>query len=106
LFVTMPVLFVAGVLIQHFVIRRVLGQNDMPQIFLTFALSLFLLNLSLLLFTANYRSVQTWYSDEALHLGELYIAVAKLIAFVAAMMLSGAFWVFLHPPDLGKEMRA
>ena len=47
----MPVLFVVGVLIQHFLIRRVLGPNDMPQIFLTFALSLLLLNLSLMLFT-------------------------------------------------------
>ncbi|HEY0909168.1 MAG TPA: branched-chain amino acid ABC transporter permease, partial [Bradyrhizobium sp.] len=38
LVVTMPVLFVIGVLVQHFLIRRVLGPNDMPQIFLTFAL--------------------------------------------------------------------
>ena len=59
LFVSMPVLFVLGVLIQHFLIRRVLGPNDMPQIFLTFALSLLLLNLALLLFTANYRTVHT-----------------------------------------------
>ena len=44
LIVSMPVLFVIGVLIQHFLIRRVLGPNDMPQIFLTFALSLLLLN--------------------------------------------------------------
>ena len=51
LIVSMPVLFVIGVLIQHFLIRRVLGPNDMPQIFLTFALSLLLLNLSLMLFT-------------------------------------------------------
>ncbi len=33
LVVSMPVLFVTGVLIQHFLIRRVLGPNDMPQIF-------------------------------------------------------------------------
>src|SRR5260370_40838356 len=39
LVVSMAVLFGAGVLIQHFLIRRVLGPNDMPQIFLTFALS-------------------------------------------------------------------
>ena len=48
LFVSMPVLFVIGVLVQHFLIRRVLGPNDMPQIFLTFALSLLLLNLALM----------------------------------------------------------
>src|SRR5689334_691738 len=106
LVVTMPVLFVAGVLIQHFLIRRVLGPNDMPQIFLTFALSLLLLNLALMLFTANYRTVHTSYSDAAIHLGGLYIPVAKLIAFVVAMGLSFALWLFLHTTDLGKAMRA
>ena len=106
LIVSMPVLFVVGVLIQYFLIRRVLGLNDLPQIFLTFALSLLILNLALMLLTANYRTVHTWYSDEALHFGGLYIPVAKLIAFVLAMVLSGLLWVFLHATDLGKAMRA
>ncbi|MBV8183268.1 MAG: branched-chain amino acid ABC transporter permease [Hyphomicrobiales bacterium] len=106
LVITMPVLFILGVLIQHFLIRRVLGQNDMPQIFLTFALSLLLVNLALMLFSANYRTVHTWYSDEALHLGGLYIPLAKLFAFALAMVLSAALWAFLHTTDLGKAMRA
>src|SRR3984957_7432682 len=67
--VSMPVLFLMGMLLQHYLIRRVLGLGDMPQIFLTFALSLLLLNLALLLFTANYRTVQTAYSDAALYIG-------------------------------------
>src|SRR3977135_1223968 len=95
LVVSMPVLFVAGVLIQHFLIRRGLGPNDMHQVFLTFASSLLLLTLALMLFTANYRTVHTSYSDEALHIGGLYIPVAKLIAFGVAMALRGAPWVFL-----------
>ena len=106
LLISMPVLFVVGVLIQHFLIRKVLGLNDLPQIFLTFALSLLLLNLSLMLFTANYRTVHTWYSDEAFHFGGLYVPVAKLAAFVLAMVLSALLWVFLHTTDLGKAMRA
>jgi len=106
LFVSMPVLFVIGVLVQHFLIRRVLGLTDLPQIFLTFALSLLILNLALMLFTANYRTVHTSYSDEVLHLGELIVPVAKLIAFMVAMLLSGGLWVFLHATDLGKAMRA
>jgi branched-chain amino acid transport system permease protein len=106
LFVSMPVLFVAGVLIQHFLIRRVLMLGDMPQIFLTFALSLFLLNIALLLFTADYRTVETPYSEAALHIGPIYIAVAKLIAFAVAMALSAALWIFLRATDLGKAMRA
>jgi branched-chain amino acid transport system permease protein len=106
LFVSMPVLFVVGVLIQHFLIRRVLGLGDMPQIFLTFALSLLLINLALLTFTANYRTVETPYSELTIHLGPIYIAVAKLIAFAVAMLVSGALSVFLHATDLGKAMRA
>jgi branched-chain amino acid transport system permease protein len=106
LFISMPVLFVVGALLQQFLIRRVLGLGDMPQIFLTFALSLLLINLALLLFTANYRTVQTPYTEAAIHLGPLYVAVAKLIAFVVAMVLSGALWVFLRATDLGKAMRA
>jgi branched-chain amino acid transport system permease protein len=106
LIVSMPVLFVIGMLLQHFLIRRVLGLGDMPQIFLTFALSLLLMNLALLLFTANYRTVHTSYSEMTLYLGPLYFPVAKLIAFVLAMALSAVLWVFLHTTDLGKAMRA
>jgi branched-chain amino acid transport system permease protein len=106
LLVSMPILFVVGMLLQHFLIRRVLGLGDMPQIFLTFALSLLLTNLALMLFSANYRTVQTPYSDLALHFGGVYVPVAKLIAFVVAMGLSGMLWIFLHTTDLGKAMRA
>ena len=106
LVISMPVLFVAGMAIQHFLIRRVLGENDMPQIFLTFALSLLILNVSLMLFSANYRTVHTSYSDAALYIGPLNVPVAKLIAFVVAMALSAALWLFLRATDLGKAMRA
>jgi len=103
---SMPILFVVGVLIQHYLIRRVLGLNDLPQIFLTFALSLLIINLSLMFFTANYRTIHTWYSDEAFHFWGVYIPYAKLIAFVLAMILSGILWLFLKTTDLGKAMRA
>src|SRR6202162_927785 len=100
LFVSMPVLFVIGVLVQHFLIRRVLGPNDMPQIFLTFALSLLLLNLALMLFSANYRTVHTSYSDEAFHIAGLYIPVAKVIAFSGGVLLSGGAWGLLRATDM------
>ena len=106
LLLTMPALFLIGMLVQHFLIRRVLALGDMPQIFLTFALSLLLMNVVLLLFTANYRTVQTPYTEAALHLGALFVSVAKLIAFAVAMALSAVLWLFLRATDLGKAMRA
>ena len=104
--VSMPALFVIGVFLQRFLIRRVLGLGDMPQIFLTFAVSLLLLNVALLLFTADYRTVQTAYTQSAWRIGPLYIGVARLMAFVLAMLLSAALEVFLRATDLGKAMRA
>src|SRR5258708_15342721 len=59
-----------------------------------------------MLFSANYRTLHTSYSDDAFHLGGLYVPVAKLIAFAVAMVLSGVLWVFLRTTDLGKAMRA
>ena len=64
------------------------------------------MNIALLLFTADYRTVQTPYSETAIHLGGLYVPIAKFIAFAVAMVLSGLLWVFLHTTDLGKAMRA
>ena len=58
------------------------------------------MNVALLLFTANYRTLHTSYSDMALHFAGLYVPVAKLIAFVLAMVLSGTLWVFLHSTDM------
>jgi branched-chain amino acid transport system permease protein len=106
LLISMPVLFLMGVLVQHFLIRRVLGLNDLPQIFLTFALSLLILNVALMLLTPNYRTLHTSYSDAALHFRGLYVPVAKLIAFGVAMLLSALLWLFLRSTDLGKAMRA
>jgi branched-chain amino acid transport system permease protein len=106
LLISMPVLFGVGVLLQRYLIRRVLSLGDMPQIFLTFALSLLLVNVTLMLFSADYRTVHTSYTDSAVNLGEVTLPVAKLIAFGVAMLLSGALWTFLRATDLGKAMRA
>lgn len=106
LFVSMPVLFVLGMGIQHFLIRRVLGKNDMPQIFLTFALSLLLMNVAMLLFTANYQTIHTSYTEASILVGPVYLGVAQLYAFLLAMLLSAALELFLRFTDMGKAMRA
>src|SRR5258708_23553567 len=57
LLVSMPVLFFAGVLVQHFLIRRVLGRNLPPHTFLPLLLSLLILHLSLTLVLPTYPSL-------------------------------------------------
>lgn len=106
LVVVMPALFVFGALVQQFLIRRVLGRSDLPQIFLTFALSLLLVNVALLVFTANYQTVHTSYTDASIRLGPIYVSTARLIAFGLALVLSGALEALLRLTDIGKAMRA
>jgi branched-chain amino acid transport system permease protein len=50
--------------------------------------------------------VQTAYSELSFHIGPLYFAVAKLIAFAIAMLLSAVLYLFLQGTDIGKAMRA
>ncbi len=104
--VSMPALAAFGLLLYRTLIRRVLDAPDLAQIFLTVGVSLVLQNLALLLFTANYRSVTVAYATTAFRLGGVSFSVARLIAFVVALLLSLAVGVFLSRTDLGRAMRA
>jgi branched-chain amino acid transport system permease protein len=105
--ITMPLLFVLGLVVQEALFRRVIGASDLPQIFLTFGLSLLLQNLALLAFSANVRSVITPYTDTTISVaGQVFVGVPRLIAFLVAVALSAALALFLARTDLGQAMRA
>ena len=105
--VTVPLMFLFGMVVQQFLFRRVIGGSDLPQIFLTFALSLLLTNVALILFKGDVRTVQTAYGDATLNIGNLiFVSWARLIAFAAAVGLSVGLGVFLTRTDIGQAMRA
>lgn len=107
LFITVPLLFGLGVLIQETLFRRVIGGSDLPQIFLTFALGILLANSALLLFKADVRTVRTPYTDATINIAnEVFISWPRLIAFVVALALSALLFQFLTRTDLGQAMRA
>src|SRR5918912_1181687 len=66
-----PLMFVFGMLVQQFLFRRVIGGSDLPQIFLTFALSLLLTNVAQLLIKGDVRTVQTAYGDASFNIANL-----------------------------------
>ncbi|MDY6843770.1 MAG: branched-chain amino acid ABC transporter permease, partial [Thermodesulfobacteriota bacterium] len=66
LFISMPVLFFLGVIIQKYLLNPVIKAKTLlpeTQVLLTFALGLVLTNLVLLFFTADYKCVTTSYSS-------------------------------------------
>ena len=106
LLITMPLLFCFGVLIQRFLFQPILRAPDLAQIFMTVGLSVILMNVALLLFTADFRSVKVAYGEWAWRLGGITIPLPRLFAFLGALLLAGLLTLFLTRTDVGKALRA
>lgn len=105
---TLPAMFIFGAACYLFVIEPILmgKKNDASLIFATVGLSLFLQNVALLLFTANYRSVKTVYTGKALEIIGISVSVPRLLAFLVALVLSVLLTLFLQRTFIGKAIRA
>lgn len=103
---TIPVLFFLGLLIQRFLIDRVLDAKHSMQILLTVGLSLFLDNLALALFTPDFRAITLSYQTRSLALGSMLINYPQLMASLLAVGLTLALFLFMKKTMVGKAIRA
>jgi branched-chain amino acid transport system permease protein len=106
LVITIPMMFLFGILIYKLTIRLVVRGPDSAKIFVTVGLGVLLQNLSLLIFTADYHSVKTSYTGVAVKLFSLDISVPRLLAFFASILLTGGVSLFLSRTYAGKAIRA
>lgn len=106
--ITIPFLFLLGVTVHRLLLTPLVRAGALPenQILLTFGVGLILTNLALLAFTSNYRTVTTAYSGTLVSLGGFSVNLPLVLAFLFAMAISGALWLFLICTDLGKMIRA
>jgi len=106
--VTIPFLFVLGVVIHRFLLTPLIRARALPenQILLTVGVGLVLTNAALLAFTSNYRTITTGYSASLITLGSIAVSLPAVLAFGIAMLVSSALWLFLMKTDLGKCIRA
>ena len=102
-----PVLmFGFGLLAERLVIRTTLTRPHMVQTFGTLGLSTLLVNLAQVLWSANYRSVETALSQIKVSLGLIDLGLPRLLAFVLAMLISLALYLFLRLTYTGKAIQA
>lgn len=101
-----PLAFVVGLVVERVLIRRTLDAPHVVQVFVTFALSIWLQNLALMLFTSDFRAVQVSYATAAAEVGPLLISWPRLAAFAAALATAGALMFFLQHSYMGKAIRA
>jgi branched-chain amino acid transport system permease protein len=106
LLIVTPLLFVLGLCSERLVIHPILNAPSFMQIFATVGLSIALQNAALFFWTADYRSVKTTYAGMMVPAGEFLISFARLMAFLAAVVISYGVFLYLKKTYTGKAIRA
>ena len=109
-FLTLPInavaLFAFGYLVQRAVINRVIRAPLLFTFLLTFGLNLIAINLLLLLFKSDFRSVTPTYSGQGLELGSVVIPYVRLGALGIALVLAALLAVLLNRTRTGLAIQA
>jgi branched-chain amino acid transport system permease protein len=104
--IAFAVVFLIGILVQRFLIEKIIAAPEVAQIFLTVGLLVVLENLALVVFGSEFKSVRTSYQTSAISFGGLLIGVPYLFAFAISVVAGVALWAFLRFTWMGKAMRA
>jgi branched-chain amino acid transport system permease protein len=106
LLIIIPGFFFVGLFFQKSMIDPLIKAPEIAQIFATVGLSIVLQNLALLFFSADYRTLKSTYSGRSLVIGDLYVAVTRLIAFGFVVCITIVLFWFLKNTFWGKAIRA
>jgi branched-chain amino acid transport system permease protein len=106
---TMPfsaaVLFVLGFVLQRFVFNRAITSIYLTLI-LTFGLDMIMINANIAMFSADVRSITTWYSGLALEVAGVRLAYTRILVFILALLLTFGLHHFLKHSRTGHAIRA
>jgi branched-chain amino acid transport system permease protein len=100
------IMFGVGWLVFKLLLLRIIGQKDESFILLTLGLSIFLQNVTLLIFGADYLTVTSSIKSSALRVAGVAISAPRLIAFAVALALVVGLTAFLNRTDMGRAIRA
>lgn len=107
LIITIPMMFIIGVILQMGLINRVMSKGSEPALLVTFGLSIILQDAMLLLFSADAKRANVSYSTATISLpGGLHIAILGLILFIISLVTIAALTVFLRKTYIGRAIRA
>ena len=109
-FLTLPIdaiaLFVLGYAVQRGVINRIIRAPLLFTFLLTFGLNLIAVNVLLLIFKSDFRSVTTAYSGAGLELGGLVIPYIRLAALAIALVMAALLAILLSRTRVGLAIQA
>lgn len=107
LLISIPALFLIGMMMQAFVVSRVIDKSHESQILLTMGIMLFLENLALFLWSPDPRALADYYlTGRVMSFLNTSLSMPRLLAFVCALVMTAILYLFLKKTFLGKAIRA
>ena len=106
LLITIPAMFVFGVLLEWAFIRRLKWDRVTLSVLVTFAIALIIEGTLGYIFTTNMVILHGWYVDAAFPIGSFYINYIYLFAFLQSVVLLGALFLLVYRTSFGRRLRA
>ncbi len=101
-----PLFFALGYALQRFVIGPAAHGEDRNILLVTLGLAVVIENALLYFFRADTRTIDVPYGFETVQVGPAFIAVPRVVAFVAVIVVTLALWLIMRLTDTGKAIRA
>ncbi len=106
LVITMPVMFLLGVVIQTIFIRPLKTDREALSVLVTYALALGIEGLLGYFFSANYVQLKAWYDTASFPIGGFRITYVYVYGFVLCLGILGLMFLFLYRTTFGASIRA
>jgi branched-chain amino acid transport system permease protein len=107
LVITVPTMFVVGVVVQWAFIRR-LGERERTamSILATYAVAIVVEGVLGLIFGSNFVELNSWYTNQSLHILGFYLPYIYIFGFLLAAGLLAALYLMLYRTRFGASVRA
>ncbi len=99
-------MFILGVLIYRFIVRRVMKGPILAQMVVTFGLSIFLCNLAVYFWTPDFRLLPPTILQGTFRIGGIDLSVPKVAASIGSVIASACLFLFLKKSSTGKAILA
>ncbi len=106
LFITMPLMFLLGVLIQWLFIRPLKQDRTMLSILVTFAVAIVIEGVLTAIFGANLVQLTAPYVTQSFQVGNLYLAYIYVYGFLLSVVLLAGLYFLLYRTKFGNSVRA
>ena len=106
LVITMPVMFLLGVVLQLVFIRPLKTDREALSVLVTYAIALGLEGVLGYVFGANYVQLTAWYDTASFPIGDFHIAYVYVFGFLLCVAILGAMFLMLYRTTFGASIRA